>query len=339
VFATKKSEKMVNALETDNKPVPTSPMPAGVLITVAICTRNRASFLEQAVCSVVPQMTGDAELLIVDNASTDNTPELAARLAAASPNVKVWREDELGLSVARNAALKLARGQFVLFLDDDAVAEPGWLAAYQRFLSAPPSEKIAVVGGAVFYKYEKPPPSWLNPDGVFDLGDSQKCLPYRDSPLGCNVAYFRKAALAVGMFDTQLGRKGEKMMCREESDLNLRLQDAGYEIWWLPDAAIRHVVHADRLNLRWVMYSAFKEGQSVAIQRLNGKKDRTHRALFHFRRLAAAPFHFAINLLAALFLWPFNRVKAVDLFKRSVMILGFACQLTKEIPRTIISTR
>jgi hypothetical protein len=98
-------------------------------------------------------------------------------------------------------------------------------------------------------------------------------------------------------------------------------------------------LHADRLNLRWVMYSAFKEGQSVAIQRLNEKKDRAHRTLFHFGRLTAAPFHFVINLLAALFLWPFNCVKAVDLLKRSVMILGLACQLTKEIPRTIIPSK
>jgi GT2 family glycosyltransferase len=138
------------------------------------------------------------------------------------------------------------------------------------------------------------------------------------------------------MFDTRLGSKGEILGYCEGSDINLRLQDAGYEIWWLPDAAIRHIVHADRLSLRWMMYSTFKRGQSVAIQRLNEKKDRTHRALFHFVRLAAAPFHFAINFLAALFLWPFNHVKAVHLLKRSVMILGFACQLTKEIPKTII---
>jgi hypothetical protein len=67
----------------------------------------------------------------------------------------------------------------VLFLDDDATAEPGWLAAYQRFLSAPPSEKIAVVGGAVVNEYEVPPPKWVNASATFDSGGSPKasCLP------------------------------------------------------------------------------------------------------------------------------------------------------------------
>ncbi len=299
-----------------------------MLITVAICTRNRAHFLQRAIESVLPQMFDGTELLIVDNASTDNTAEVAARLASSNPRLTVCCENEIGVSAARNTALKKARGQYVLYLDDDATAEPGWLAAYQSFLSAPPSAGIAVVGGAVFPVYEAPPPKWIDPQRKLDLSRSPKRFPYRASLAEGNSAYRRSVALEIGMFDTRLGPKGEVRGYREGGDINLRLQDAGYEIWWLPDAAIRHVVHANRLNLRWVMYSAFKEGQSVAIQRLNEKKGRAHRALFRFGRLAAAPFHFTINLLAALFLWPFNCVKAVDLLKRSVMILGFACQLT-----------
>jgi glycosyltransferase involved in cell wall biosynthesis len=320
----------VNNPEADNKPVPTSPLSTGVLITVAICTRNRASFLGKAVGSVLPQMTGDAELLIVDNASTDDTPELAARLAAANPCIKVLRENELGLSVARNSALKLARGQFVLFLDDDAEAEPGWLAAYQRFLTVPPSEKIAVVGGAVFYKYEKPPPSWINPDGVFDLGNLQKRLPYRDSPLGCNVAYFRKAALAVGMFDAQLGRKGEKMMCREESDLNLRLQDAGYEIWWLPGAAIRHFVWASRLKFREMMRARFADGRSIAIQRLKSRRKGWDRGFYRWGRIITAPVHALVHLLAALIMLPLNYPKAAGHLFQVCRNCGLAWQFFVE---------
>ena len=113
-------------------------------------------------------MTGDAELLIIDNASTDDTPVVAARLASSHARVTVYREAELGISAARNAALKKACGEFVLFLDDDETAEPDWLATYQRFLSAPPSEKIAVAGGAVFNEFEAPPPKWVNAGATFD---------------------------------------------------------------------------------------------------------------------------------------------------------------------------
>ena len=233
----------MNAPETDNKPVSTSPIPTGVLITVAICTRNRVNFLQRAIESVLPQMTDETELLIVDNASTDDTAEVATRLAAGHPRLTVCRENEIGVSAARNTALKKAHGQYVLFLDDDATAEPGWLATYQRFLSAPPSEKIAVAGGAVLNEYEVPPPKWINASVTFNRGGLPKRLPYRGSLYGGNAAYRREAALAVGMFDTQLGRG-------EDSDLILRLQDAGYEIWWLPGAAIWHFVPASRMKFR-----------------------------------------------------------------------------------------
>jgi glycosyltransferase involved in cell wall biosynthesis len=330
--------KMPNTGGITNDPK-TDSQASGLLITVAICTHNRVSFLQRAVESVLPQMTDETELLIVDNASTDNTAEVATRLAAGHPRLTVCRENEIGVSAARNTALKKAHGQYVLFLDDDATVEPGWLAAYQSFLSAPPSDRIAVVGGMVFPEFEVPPPKWIDLQMKLDLCRSPKRFPYRASLPEGNSAYRRSVAMEVGMFDIRLGPKGETRGYREGSDINLRLQDAGYEIWWLPDAAIRHVMHADRLNLRWVMYSAFKEGQSVAIQRLNEKKDRMHRALFHLARLAGAPFHFTINLLATLFLWPFNPVKAAGLLKRSAIILGFACQLTKEIPQTIISSK
>lgn len=320
----------MNAPDADNKPVPISPAPAGVLITVAICTRNRAAFLEKAVRSVLPQMTGDAELLIIDNASTDNTPAVAAQLAAANPRVKVLREEELGLSAARNAALKEAHGQFVLFLDDDAKAAPGWLAAYHRFLSAPPSEKIAAAGGAVLNEYEVPPPKWLNASTTFESGDSPKCLPYCGNLLGGNSAYSREAALALGMFDTQLGRKGNQMMSREESDLNLRLQDAGYEIWWLPGATILHFMPASRMTFRENMRGRFAEGRSIAIQRLKSRRRGSDRELYRAARIIGAPFHALVHLLAALITLPQSYSKAAEHLFQACRNCGLAWQLFVE---------
>ena len=316
----------MNTPETDAK----SPILAGVLITVAICTRNRVRFLQRAVESVLPQMTDEMELLIVDNASTDNTLEVATRLVATHPRVKVWHEKELGLSAARNAALNKALGQYVLFLDDDATAEPDWLGAYQRFLSKPPSERIAVVGGAVFPEFEVPPPKWTNTDIAFDLGDSQKRFPYRDSPWGGNSAYWREPALAVGMFDTRLGRKGKKMMSREESDLNLRLQDAGYEVWWLPGAAIRHFVPASRLAFSATMLAWFAGGRSIAIQRLKSRHNGWDRELFRAGRIVAAPFHILIHLLAALIMLPLSYPKSVGHLFQICRNCGLAWQLLVE---------
>ena len=297
------------------------------LITVAICTRNRAAFLEKAVRSVLPQMTGRTELLIVDNASTDDTPAVAARLAAANPCVNALREAELGLSAARNAALKSARGEFVLFLDDDATAEPDWLATYQRFLSAPPSGKIAAVGGAVLNEYEIPLPKWANASAPFDRGNSPKRLAYRDSLFGGNTSYRREIVLAVGMFDTRLGRKGKNMMGREESDLNLRLQDTGHELWWLPGATILHFVPASRMTYRANMRGRFDEGRSIAIQRLKTRRAGWDRELYRVARIIGAPFHALVHLLAALIALPRSYSKAAEHLLQACRNCGIALEM------------
>ena len=320
---------MLNTGETTDKSK-TIARASGPLITVAICTHNRAAFLEKAVRSVLRQMTDDAELLIVDNASTDDTPETAARLAAANPCVEVWRENELGLSAARNAALKRARGEFVLFLDDDATAKPDWLAAYQRFLSAPPSKKIAVVGGAVFNECEILPPKWADASVAFNPGDLPKRLPYRSSLYGGNSGYCREIALAVGMFDTRLGRKGKNMMGREESDLNLRLQDAGHEVWWLPGAAILHFVPASRMNFRATMRGRFAEGRSIAIQRLKSRRGGLDRGFYRVARIVGTPFHVLAHLLAALIALPSNYPRAAEHLLQACRNCGLAWQLLVE---------
>jgi glycosyltransferase involved in cell wall biosynthesis len=290
---------------------------SGPLITVAICTRNRAALLEKAVRSVLPQMNGDAELLIVDNASTDDTPTVTARLASSSPCITVCREAEPGISIARNTALKKARGQFVLFLDDDETAEPDWLEAYQRFLSAPPSQKIAAVGGTVLNEFEISLPKWADASASFNHGDAPRCLPHRGSLYGGNAAYRREATLAVGMFDTQLGR-------REDTDLILRLQDAGYEVWWLPGAAILHYVSAYRMKFRGMMRGRFNDGRFVAIQRLKSRRGGLDRGFYRVARIIGAPFHVLLHLLAALIALPRNYPKAAEHLLQACRNCGIA---------------
>jgi glycosyltransferase involved in cell wall biosynthesis len=300
---------------TDNPK--TNPQASGPLITVAICTRNRAALLEKAVRSVLPQMSDDTELLIVDSASTDDTPEVAARLAATNQRLTVYREERPGISVARNAALRNAHGRYVLFLDDDETAEPGWLAAYQRFLSAPPSEKIAAVGGAYINEYEISLPKWGTASAALDLNDPPKRLSYRGSLWGGNTAYRRETALAIGMFDTQLGRG-------EDSDLNLRLQDAGYENWWLPGATIRHFVSADRMKFRPMMRGRFNDGRFIAIQRLKSRRGGLDRGFYRAARFIGAPLHALAHLLAALAALPRNHPKAAEHLLQACRNCGIA---------------
>lgn len=296
--------------------------PANPLITVAICTRNRAALLEKALQSVLAQLDSDTEVLVVDNGSTDRTPQLLAECAAASPAVRAHTERAPGISAARNAALARARGEYVLFFDDDQEALPGWLAAYRRFLANPPNGKVACVGGAVLPHFEGPVPAWV--DRVrFQMALSAETRRLDDSAFpGCgNCAYHRQRALEVGGFSAELRR------C-EETELVLRLKSAGYEVWWLAQAPIRHFIPRQRLRLGALCRLAFAEGRSVALIRLGAVEGRWWRPAYHWARLALAPVHALLQGVVALLDWPFGRRRlAVKALLRATRIAGFAWEL------------
>lgn len=101
-------------------------MTATPLVSVYLPTRNRAALLPRAVDSVLRQDHTNLELLIVDDASTDATPDLLARLAAADPRVQVFRQKRpSGAPAARNVAIRAASGRYVTGLDDDDEFLPG----------------------------------------------------------------------------------------------------------------------------------------------------------------------------------------------------------------------
>jgi len=95
-------------------------------LSVVICTYNRAHLLPSAVASVLGQGYTDFELVLVDDGSTDGTAEVIASID--DPRIRAVRQENQGLSVARNTGVAHARGRYVVFLDDDDRALPDWLA-------------------------------------------------------------------------------------------------------------------------------------------------------------------------------------------------------------------
>ena len=119
---------------------------ARLTVSVVIPTRNRCNQLARCLHSLAHQERSPDELLVVDNASSDDTAGTVARLQTDFP-VRLVRESVVGVATARNRGLREARGEIVAFIDDDAVAEPGWLAAVEgAFLG---DERIGIVGGSI----------------------------------------------------------------------------------------------------------------------------------------------------------------------------------------------
>ena len=133
----------------------------GTSLTVALCTHNHEPRLRRTLGGLARLVPPDCpwELLIVDNASTDGTPQLAAAHEWRTPgmNVKVVREDKLGLSNARNRAIREATGEYIVFMDDDETPDPHWLNTYERAIL---EERPDALGGRIevtFEGGERPP--------------------------------------------------------------------------------------------------------------------------------------------------------------------------------------
>ena len=123
---------------------------------MAICTHNRAGVLPTVVRSVVHQAD---EVLVVDNASTDDTAVAVQELITNYPNVRYVTEPTVGLSHARNRALAEAEHEIVVFVDDDAVAEDGFVAAH---VAAYEDFRVGATGGRIDLAWPKGRrPRWL----------------------------------------------------------------------------------------------------------------------------------------------------------------------------------
>jgi glycosyltransferase involved in cell wall biosynthesis len=235
--------------------------------TIAVCTRNRVEYLQQCLASLECQFAGDDELdvLVVDNGSTDGTTEFLR--GWSKPGVReVVSEPRLGLSHARNAALRASDADVVLFLDDDALAPTAWashhLAAYRR------ADDIVEVGGPILLEWPAGRPRWASTElehwfSALDLGTKAGPWPTPHGPYGTNMSMRRIAALDAGGFPIALGRKGKSLLSSEEAPLAERLMTTGV-VYYEPAAIIVHQVTSDRLSRQWIMRRAWSQGRSNA---------------------------------------------------------------------------
>lgn len=244
--------------------------PSVPVVSVVVCTRNRSAALRGALESLLEVQYDPAlwEMVIIDNASTDDTAEIARSVAAANPaRVRVLVEPTIGLSAARNAGIAAAAAEIIAFIDDDAYPEPGWLSAVVEGFSRP---EVMCVGGPVAPLLEGELPSWFRGRflpylTVWDPGPEPVELRYNEYPRGANIAYRRSGIELVGGFSEHLGRKGSSLLSCEEIELCLRLERAGFITLYVPGARVRHLTPVGRMTPEWLAARFEAQGRSEAI--------------------------------------------------------------------------
>lgn len=238
-------------------------------VSVAICTANRAAQLEETLTALHQVLdTGTCEILVIDNGSVDETPALLRSIAANYPHpLRAMREDRVGLSAARNRAVREAQGEILLFLDDDAIPRPGWIRPYLEAFREP---TVLAAGGPVEPVFDGPLPEWLDERflpylSAWERGENVSRLKYNELPRGANMGFRRSGFAVFGDFLEQLGRRGSSLRSCEEIEYCVRLERGGAGILYLPDASVRHRVATRRLDAAWMSDRFSAQGFSEAI--------------------------------------------------------------------------
>ena len=280
-------------------------------VSIIIITRNRPAVLQHCLAHVLDQPYPHKQVIVVDSSSNDESERVVAQYPEViCVRLPVQRTIHENRPQARNAGLAVSSGELIAFIDDDAMVQPGWpdalLATYQ-------DETVGAAGGRVI-STPKPycdmitgsPILVARPDGraiIENIGSSSKAQIEVDWLPGCNMSFRRTALEQVGGFDPGLTFNN----LRDDTDICLRVQRAGWRIVFDPAMAVIHLnVHHGR---------DFQERPFI---QLAGGRNITYFTIKHF---GLNPYTFACQLVLA----P-ARICGLTLYRIGLLSLGALAQ-------------
>lgn len=240
-------------------------------LSIIICTYNRAGLLSKTLDSLLGlEMLDQAEVILVDNRSTDDTAATVKRFMDTNESkirMKYLLEPVQGLSAARNAGILAAKSPLIAFLDDDALPVRTWIRTIVETLESRPG--VMAMGGKVSPIFESKRPDWLIkpfefPYTIMDLGNRVREYPSKYHPCGANMA-MRSEVFNVSLFPLELGRKGDSLLSGEETWLFGKIRKEGQSVLYHPQMAVDHFVPASRLTESWIMKRYYSQGISNAL--------------------------------------------------------------------------
>ncbi|QIK36950.1 glycosyltransferase family 2 protein [Caldichromatium japonicum] len=245
------------------------------MISVIVPTRNRAHLLSRALQSIAAQTLAREhfEVIVVDNGSTDETARVVADHALRLSNLRSVRELRPGLHAGRHRGLREARGDLLVFVDDDIEAVPGWLAAIVEAFADP---EVVMVGGNNLPRFEQTPPGWLLrlwerpvyggqaipwlsilrlPDGIRLIAPTYVW--------GCNFAIRRQTLLDAGGFHPDaMPRELIRFRGDGETHVSRQVAALGLKCLFHSGATVFHFVSAARMTFGYFRQRAFDQGIS-----------------------------------------------------------------------------
>jgi glycosyltransferase involved in cell wall biosynthesis len=225
-------------------------------ISVIIPTFNRSATLRVTVESFLAQSypTDRLEIILVDNASSDDTPEVIDSIADYAPHVRGMREARRGAHFARNSGAMSSRGSILYFTDDDMIAEPDLLEQIVAVFDA--GANVGSATGRVLPRWDTEPPRWVLEhckNALLSLNDLGPATIISDNDPGvfsCHQAMLREAFMAAGGYNPDTN--AEKFTGDNETGLNIKVKKLGFRFAYVGASVTHHMIPAARMTQRYL---------------------------------------------------------------------------------------
>jgi glycosyltransferase involved in cell wall biosynthesis len=246
-------------------------------LSIIICSYNRASYISDALTSLYGQSSGldDFEVIIVDNNSIDNTKEVYAQWRQTNTNGQFTfiSETKQGASFARNTGAAIAKGEWVCFMDDDAVATTDYVKNIIKHIQDQPF--IVGFGGRIIPKYIPAEPKWMSYYvsslvGNFDYAPTACAFENGKYPLESNMIVKKSVYDQIGGFNVNLpGVVGTLRIGGEGKELFYKIIALGHTIYYDPSICVHHVVEVKKLTSEYMYRVASGIGRGEKTRTLN----------------------------------------------------------------------
>jgi glycosyltransferase involved in cell wall biosynthesis len=262
-----------------------------MFLSVVICTYNpRLDILNKVLFSLREQTLDKKnwELILVDNNSTESLSGLVD--LSWHPQARIVRESKPGLSNARVCGVNNSQTNLIVFVDDDNVLDENYLQVSYNFHISNPH--VGCFGGKSLPVFETPPPSWFNKAGINlgcqDYGSELHISNYaaanftvrgypEKAPIGTGMVIQKKAfecylqEAANNPDRMKLGRKGKSLSSGEDNDIILTIVKNGYEIAYVPELIVHHLIPANRYSLKYLEEMAYQSNRTwVKVLEIHG---------------------------------------------------------------------
>jgi GT2 family glycosyltransferase len=245
-----------------------------MFISAVICIHSLDNYsnLTEAVDSLLKQTHSEKEVIVVVDGNKALYEKVSAQFTGNEAVKTVLIESNIGVSGARNAGIKVARGDVIAFMDDDAFADREWM---DRLVATYENYDAIGVGGKILPVWTQGAPDYLPEElywlaGVTHKGFADEKIGEVRNTFGPNMSFRREVFEKVGLFNENLGfaKRRAFYIQAEEPEFALRVRrELGRGVIYNPAAVIYHKIAPSKLNIGVLLKRAFYQGYSKALMR------------------------------------------------------------------------